>query len=174
VAQLPSDGRNAKHPDRTSHCSLTHVFLPNHKQQDGDRPYQERLLMEGMTKLKPAGLVPLAKSWLQAPPITAQSGCKALPYDPASREYPLIAEKNTMAVSIEASPDHPVANLCLIVKNWGHSGDAKVSVKDAEVRDLRQGTVLDTDGRRKLILWLEMDATTPVDISLAGAKPIIP
>ena len=174
IAQLPSDGRNAKHPDRTSHCSLTHVFLPNHKQQDGDRPYQERLLMEGMTKLQPAELVPLAKSWLQAPAISARSGCKALPYEPASREYPLIAEKDTMAVSIDASPEHPIENLCLTVKNWGHSGDAKVSVKGAEVRDLRQGTVLDTDGRRKFILWIEIDATTPVDISIEGAKPIHP
>lgn len=171
IGQLPSDGRNAKHPDRTSHCSLTHVVLPNHKQQDGDRPYQERLLMEGMTKLNPAGLVPLAKSWLQAPPINARSGCKALPYDPASREYPLIAEKDTMAVSIDASPEHPVSNLCLTVKNWGHTGDAKVSVKGAEVRDLRQGTVIDTDGRRKLIIWLEMDAMTPVEISIEGATP---
>jgi hypothetical protein len=127
--------------------------------------------MEGMTKLKPAELVPLAKSWLNAPQITAWSGCKALPYDPASREYPLIADKGTMAVSINASPEHPVANLCLTVKNWGHSGDAKVSVRGAEVRDLRQGTVLDTEGRRKLILWLEMDATAPVDISIEGAKP---
>jgi hypothetical protein len=171
IGQLPSDGRNAKHPDRTSHCSLTHVFLPNHKQQDGDRPYQERLLMEGMTKLKPAELVPLAKSWLQAPPITARSGCKALPYDQASREYPLIAEKDTMAVTIDASAKHPVANLCLTVKNWGHTGDATVSVKGAEVRDLRQGTVLDTEGRRKLVIWLEMKATAPVDISIEGAQP---
>ena len=128
--------------------------------------------MEGMTKLKPAELVPLAKSWLQAPTITARSGCKALPYDPASREYPLIAEKDTMAVTIDASPEHPVANLCLTVKNWGHPGDAKVSVKGAKVRDLRQGTILDTDGSHKLVIWLEMDATTPVDISIEGAKSI--
>jgi hypothetical protein len=130
--------------------------------------------MEGMTNLKPAELVPLAMSWLKAPAIAAKSGCQALPYDPARREYPLIAEKDSMAVTIDASPDHPVENLCLTVKNWGHSGDAKVSVKGAEVRDLRQGTVLDTDGRRKLILWIEMDATTPVDISIEGANPINP
>ena len=116
----------------------------------------------------------MSLAWLKAPPITAKSGCKALSYEPASREYPFIAEKDTMAVSIDASTEHPVANLCLTVKNWGHSGDAKVSVKGAEVRDLRQGTVLDTDGRRKLILWLEMDATAPVDISIEGAKPIHP
>ncbi|MEN9469608.1 MAG: hypothetical protein RL630_1341 [Verrucomicrobiota bacterium] len=171
VGQMPSDGRNAKHPDRTSHCSLTHVFLPDHKKQDGDRPFRQRLLMEGMTNLKPAELVPLAKSWLKAPAIAAKSGCKALPYEPARREYPLIAEKDTMAVTIDASADHPVENLCLTVKNWGHSGDAKVSVTGAEVRDLRQGTVLDTEGRRKLIIWLEMKATSPVDISIEGAKP---
>lgn len=171
VAQFPSDGRNAKHADRASSSSLTHIFLPNQKQQDGDRPYQERVLLEGMTKLKPAELVPLAKSWLQPPPITAKSGCKALPYDPASREYPLVAEKDTMAVSIDASPEHPVENLCLTVKNWGHSGAAKVSVTGAEGRDLRQGTVLDTEGRRKLVIWLEMKATSPVDISIEGAQP---
>jgi hypothetical protein len=171
VAQLPSDGRNARHADRASSSSLTHLFLPLHKQKDGDRPYQERLLMEGMSKLKPAELVALAKSWLRSPPISARSGCKALPYDPASREYPLTAEKDTLAVAIDASPDHPVANLCLTVKNWGHSGDAKVSLTGTEVRDLRQGTVLDTDGRRKLIVWIEMDAMSPVDISIEGAKP---
>ena len=127
--------------------------------------------MEGMTKLKPAELVPLAKSWLKAPSITARSGCQALPYEPASREYPLIAEKDTMVISIDASTEHPVENLCLTVKNWVHSADAKVSVKGAEVRDLRQGTVLDTDGRRKLVIWLEIDATKPVDISIEGAQP---
>jgi hypothetical protein len=171
VAQVPSDGSNALHADRAASSSLTHLFFPLHKQQEGDRPYQERLLLEGMTKLKPAELVPLAKSWLQAPSISARRGGKALPYDPARREYPLIAENDTMAVTIDASPDHPVKNLCLTVKNWGHSGEAKVSVTGAEVRDLRQGTVLDTDGRRKLILWLDMDATSPVGISIEGAQP---
>jgi len=39
------------------------------------------------------------------------------------------------------------------------------------MRDLRRGTVLDTDGRRKLIVWIEMDATSPVDISIEGTKP---
>ena len=44
-------------------------------------------------------------------------------------------------------------------------------MKGSEVRDLRQGTVLDTDGRRKLIIWIEMDSTSPVEISIDGAKP---
>ena len=44
-------------------------------------------------------------------------------------------------------------------------------MKGGEVRDLRQGTILDTEGRRKLIIWLETDATSPVDISIEGAKP---
>ena len=61
-----------------------------------------------------------------------------------------------------------------MISNTYRLGDAKVPVKGVEVRNLRQGTVLDTEGRRKLILWLEMDATTPVDISIEGAKPINP
>jgi len=61
-----------------------------------------------------------------------------------------------------------------MISNTYRLGDAKVPVKGVEVRNLRQGTVLDTEGRRKLILWLEMDATLPVDISIEGAKPINP
>ena len=58
-----------------------------------------------------------------------------------------------------------------MIRNTHRPGDAEVPVKGGEVRDLRQGTVLDTDGRRKLVLWLEMDSTAPVDISIEGAKP---
>ena len=61
-----------------------------------------------------------------------------------------------------------------MIRNTHRPGDAEVPVKGVAVRDLRQGTVLDTEGRRKLILWLKMDATTPVDISIEGAKPINP
>ncbi len=50
VAQMPSDGRYAKHPDRTAHSSLTHVVPAVYRNQDGKRPYQERLLLEGMSK----------------------------------------------------------------------------------------------------------------------------
>jgi hypothetical protein len=61
-----------------------------------------------------------------------------------------------------------------MIRNKHRPGDAGFPVKGVEVRDLRQGTVLDTEGRRKLVLWLEMNATTPVEISIEGAKPINP
>ena len=68
VAQMPSDGRYAKHPDRTAHSSLTHVVPAVYRNQEGKRPYQERLLLEGMSKQSPAELATLARSWLHAPP----------------------------------------------------------------------------------------------------------
>ena len=61
-----------------------------------------------------------------------------------------------------------------MIRNTHRPGDAEVPAKGVAVRDLRQGTILDTEGRRKLILWLEMNATSPVDISIEGAKPINP
>ena len=67
VAQMPSDGRYAKHPDRTAHSSLTHVVPAVYRNQEGKRPYQERLLLEGMSKQTPAELATLARSWLHAP-----------------------------------------------------------------------------------------------------------
>ena len=58
-----------------------------------------------------------------------------------------------------------------MIRNTHRPGDAEVPVKGVAVRDLRQGTILDTEGRRKLIIWLETDATSPVDISIEAAKP---
>ena len=169
-AQMPSDGRSATSPDRIAHSSLTHVYVPVHKNEEGERPFQERLLLEGMTKLKPAELVPLAKSWLQAPPIQALSGCQALTYDPARREYPLIAESETLAVSIAASNDHPLENVCFTVKNREHDGPAKVEIQGAELREVRQGMVVDPDGLKKLILWLEVASTSPVEFTIHLGK----
>ncbi len=171
VAQMPSDGRYAKHPDRTAHSSLTHVTPPVYRNQQGDQPYQERLLLEGMSTLKPAELATLARSWLKAPPITAISGCKALDYDPSKREYPLVAEQADLTVSIAASAGQPLVNACFSVRNWGHDGAAKVTAKGAAARDIRQGTVIDTNGKRMLILWLELDATAPAEFTISGAEP---
>ena len=53
VAQMPSDGRYASYPDRTCHSSLSHLYPPNYKEQFGNRPFAEKLFMEGMLNKDP-------------------------------------------------------------------------------------------------------------------------
>ncbi len=74
--------------------------------------------MEGMTDQGAASLIGLAKSWLQAPAMEAVADCRAAGYDQAQRAYVLTATGTAPAFRIAASADHPVANLCFVVKNW--------------------------------------------------------
>ena len=171
VAQMPSDGRYATHPDRTSHCSLTHVVPPIYKTQDGKRPYQERLMLEGMSNKSPAQLVPLARSWLQAPEIKVLNGCNAMKYNPAKREYPLVATAQAMSVAIDASQERPLVNICFTVKNWGTGGAASVLMNGNSPAALRQGAFVDTDGTNTMVIWIEVAASSPTEFNITGAKP---
>ncbi|MBT5427992.1 MAG: LamG domain-containing protein, partial [Bacteroidetes bacterium] len=69
VAQMASDGRYASYADRTGHSSLTHVYLPVYAEAEGDKPFYEKLLMEGMLNTDEVDLVNLARSWNHAPAI---------------------------------------------------------------------------------------------------------
>jgi len=72
VAQMPSDGRYAKHPDRTAHSSLTHVRGPLQQGDNPDRPFQRMFMLEGLSTKTPEALIKLARSWLHAPDIEAR------------------------------------------------------------------------------------------------------
>jgi hypothetical protein len=171
VAQMPSDGRYAKHPDRTAHSSLTHVVPAVHHTAEGKRPYQERLLLEGMSRQTPAELATLARSWLHAPALRGLAGCTAEAYNPAKREYPLRATDRTLSVAIDASPGQPLVNLCLSVKNWGGSGAASVLMNGKTPGGVRQGTFVDTDGTRTMVIWIEVAAVSPTEFTISGANP---
>ncbi len=174
VAQMPSDGRYASFPDRTAHSSLTHAPPSVYREDFGDRPYQERLMMEGMTNKSAAELAPLARSWMRAPEGQAISGCRSTGYDMSQRAYVLIAEAPALSFSINASEDRPLVNLCLVVKNWGAMGIADVTVDGKKVQSrtvCRQGVVRDPHGEPTLVVWLERTSRAPVTVTLTGAAP---
>ncbi|MGB0413093.1 MAG: LamG domain-containing protein [Coraliomargarita sp.] len=173
VGQMPSDGRYAKHPDRTAHSSLTHIFAPReiHSGLDVDKPYERMVMLEGMSTKSPAELITLSKSWLQAPPAKAQFGCEVLAYSRARREYPVVAHDQEMSFIVEASAEQPIDNLCVTVRNWGHKDSAKLLVNGKALPGMRQGTAVDTDGRDYLVVWLALQSTKPVEITISGARP---
>ena len=95
----------------------------------------------------------------------------ALSYHKETRDYPLVAEKETMSVRIGAAEENPIANLCFTVRNWGHRGAARLETQGARAKQVRQGTIVDTDGTRTLVIWVELEATSPVTVTIGGATP---
>jgi hypothetical protein len=166
VAQMPSDGRYASFPDRTAHSSLTHVGLPTYAEDFGDRPYQQKILMEGMLDKDPKALIPLAKSWLQPPDLVPLLGCESEGYDRAQRAFIVEAVEENMSLKVEASPDRPVVNPCFVIRNWAKQSPASLAVNGKGMTsgpDVRQGLVRDTDGSWTMVVWFKLEATEPVE-----------
>jgi hypothetical protein len=169
VGQMPSDGRYASFPDRTGHSSLTHVWMPTYKENHGDRPYQQKLLMEGMSKKSAKQLIPLAKSWLKPAELEVKSGCSSDGYDRGQRAYMLTAKDSKISVWINASKDSPVVNPAFVIEDWGTS-DVELKVNGKKIKpgkDFRFGHRHKLDGA-DLIVWFEAESTKPVEVSLSA------
>ena len=159
---VPSDGRFAVATDRVTHFALG---------ANDDATKFGSLVLYGFSKQPVSRLVPLARSWVHPPEITPLSGCQSTGYHKESRDYQLTANKESMSIRINASESSPIANLCFAIRNWGHTGAAKLDTKGATANDIRQGTIIDTDGTLTMILWAELDATAPVEVTIHGAAP---
>ena len=174
TAQANSSGRNSSFPDRAAHCSISHLLWPLRAKRDGKVPFQEKILMEGMAKGNPAALVPLAKSWLRPPALESAAGCRSLGYDAAQRAYVVVATGPVLSFSLAASPDHPLVNPGIVVRNWNVETLAQVEFAGVPQSDwpaVRQGIVRDPNGRPMLVLWLQGTVTAPLKITVRGAKP---
>ena len=165
VAQMPSDGRYATYPDRTGHSSLTHVPPVTYKEErTGPTPYYQKILMEGMMNWKPEELVPLARSWLNAPDINDLKGAIG-DYDPAQRAYVLDKKEMEISFSIKATEKSPLVNLAVILKKWGDKENAEVFIGDKKV-ECRQGTFRDTDGSKTMVIWIDMNESSKVEFEI--------
>ena len=173
VAQMPSDGRYASFPDRTAHSSLTHLKLPVYKEGFGDRPFEEKILMEGMVDTAPQELVRLARSWLQPADLEVSSGGQSHGYDRAQRAYILTARSPNLTFRVAGSGAGPIVNPCFVIKNWGSFAEAAgISINGAEVLpgpDFRQGIIHDTDGSAVMVIWIRLEAAVPVAFAITKA-----
>ncbi len=161
---MPSDGRYASYPDRTCHSSLSHIFPPDYDQQFGNRPFQTKLFLEGMLKQAPLELIPLARSWIQAPMLSQVKGCTGY-YDKPQRAYQFEVESDHMSMTLMANEEKPVQNICLVFKHWNSKKEAMVSI-DGKKTACKQGIVRDTDGSYKLLIWIEMETIDPIEVDV--------
>jgi hypothetical protein len=164
VSQMPSDGRYASYPDRTCHSSLSHIYPPDYDAQFGNRPYQVKILLEGMLNQAPLDLIPLAKSWINPPLLSKVKGCTGS-YDKSQRAYVFETESDDISMTILANEDSPLENVCLAFKHWNSKKEAAIHVDGSEIEN-KQGIVRDTDGSYTLIVWLEKESIKPVKIEI--------
>jgi hypothetical protein len=118
-------------------------------------------------------LIPLAKSWIQAPKLTTISGnIKSDGYDFSQRAYRLHREgpgKLSALLVMEAAPDSPMVNGCLIIKNWGDEEavleiDGRVLERGNGCRIGRIQTLEGCD----LVVWIEKESIKPVKIDISS------
>jgi len=169
VSQMPSDGRYASFTDRTAHSSLTHVMMPvDSEVLTGDKPFYEKLIMEGMLNKKPEELIPIAKSWLNAPQLINAKGCTGS-FDKSQRAYIINIKTTPLAFGLNCNSDQPMFNACFVIKNWGKNGDAKILIDGKKIGNessTRQGLIRDTDGAYTKIIWVEIESSKPVEFKI--------
>jgi hypothetical protein len=168
VAQIPSDGRYCQAADRASHFSLAWGGPPPHDSGEG---WYWWAWMYGASRENPTQLVPLAKSWLDAPTLSVEEGCASSDgYDLTQRCYQLtIPEQGADSVRIRLSgnPDSPVQNPAFVFRNWG-TEEPVLSINGRTIDsgpDARFGFVRRVN-QYDMVVWLRISSDAPVTLEL--------
>jgi len=175
VAQIPSDGRYAYEPDRTSHSTVTNLKWRSYK-KSGD--LEIKLLLHGMTNKPAEQLVSLNRSWEYPPRLDIESdGFSGGEYDKAERAYKILRtspEAGVLRCRLNGSSESPVANASLVIENW--ETDGAELMLDGEViepgADFRTGVVENADGVASLIVWFRKESTSAVNVELSASAGI--
>ena len=96
-------------------------------------------------------------------------GSRQVPYDLTQRAYvtdltALPGESKTLSFRVEASPEHPVSGLCLIIKGLSKE-PASVRVDGKRCSDAKVGIHNACDGP-SLILWIPVQTDKSLTIKI--------
>jgi hypothetical protein len=173
VAQIPSDGRNALALDRVSSSAITSPEPPEIRREK-DGALEGRFLL-GLTNQPIDSLLRMARSWLQTPEMTLRSsGFVKNGYRRDDRAFHLHraagSHDQSVQIQIVASDASPLVNPAFVVDQWGPAGATiKLNGKAIiEGKDFRVGHVDHLEGT-SLIIWIRMQATKPVTLSVTGS-----
>jgi len=161
VNQAPCDGRFCVAPDRLTHSALG---AADNLVNTGS------MLIYGFTDDTAESLIPLARSWNDAPAVANASGCDSHGYDKGQRAYEFTVRADDFSFTLEGSDASPVVSPCFVIKNWESDEKARLKINGNTVDPggkLRQGIVRDTDGKRKLIVWVKTMSVEPIKVSIA-------
>ena len=174
VAQLPNDGRRTVVPDRPAHSSLSQSIEDSGiVEHDKDSSTYTAVHLTGMGNKPVEELAVLSRSWNQPAELTVKSGAvSSKGYSKHQRAYVLECEGKASAVKFElaASKKSPLLNPCFVIEDWGE-GDAVLKINGEKIergKKFRLGHNHRIDGS-DLVVWLELESTAPVTISLSPA-----
>ncbi len=169
VGQMCCDGRTQWTTDRAA-SFLGFPITDPVIHEDGDRNWISSLY--GMNDKPFESLIPLAKSWVQAPVLHVISeGAESEEYDFSERAYKLVCKHPdlpSIKLMLEASEESPMVNGCFVIKNWGEKRpEVKIDRNVLEKTDgFRLGKIRTLDGTN-LILWINKISTVPVEIMIS-------
>ena len=168
VSQIPSDGRNAQAFDKPSSTSLAYANADRQQvERFPDGSVRVRILM-GMTTDPIESLLPLARSWNSPPRLEIKSdGFTSSGYDPYQRAYLLEktdGNQHELACEISATPESPIVNLCLVIRNWGTRPAAiQFNGRPVSDKDCATGLVRTLEGD-SLVVWLKVQTTRKLSL----------
>jgi hypothetical protein len=174
VSQIPSDGMRCVARDRVSHLGVNYNDPVWHESPDGT---VSAVWMTGTTEGTPESLLPLARSWLQPAELKLDGDAfVGAGYDRAERAYVVRrrdgSSRTWLSGRLLASEQTPLANACLLVKNWGAEAAASVRVDGRPMTErdgARVGYLRSLEGTG-LIVWLPIRGTRPVSVSVRAAR----
>ncbi len=171
ISQFASDRRGATSAARPSHSSLSHIGLPDTATAEWE-PYEQegkkvvKIMLNGLTDKAAEDLLPLARSWLNAPELSVDGNLECEGYDPTQMAY-VLEGSGDATLKLDASADSPVVNPAFEINGWGDNGVAvKLNGRALEKgEDYRVGKRV-TLGGTDLILWVKTEATEPMTLTL--------
>jgi len=171
VSQIKSDGRNAPAPDRPSHSSLAETTGSMQIVEYGPNNTAIARQMLGMTTQSIKTLIPLARSWNNAPEVTVdRDGFMFNGYDIYQRIYRFEStgtDIKPLFFTIHASKESPVQNIALEITGR-NSDNAKVTLNGEELingKDYFTGNIQTIDSD-KMIIWIYHVAIEDVKIRI--------
>lgn len=163
VAQIPNDGRKAFGPDRPSHSSLSQSIEGSdviHANLDGS---YEVMTLTGMTNQPATSLLPMARSWNNAPALISH-GPKFTKntYVKQERAYVIALENSSsidLSFTIDATAESPLVHPAFVMEHWGESDpvvqiDGKTLTPGNALRFGHRKTLEGTD----LVIWINIVA----------------
>ena len=168
VANIPTDGRFTWVSDRPSHTNVS--SMAEWEDYEIGPELRRRIMLHGvLDKNNKESLVDLAKSWLRPPEVELNTDAYSDEnYVPHERAYYFTCidptSKAPLDFKINASKEHPIVNLALIILNL--DSDITLKINDQEVarsKSFRYGIHHELNGS-KALLWIKLKANTPTKI----------
>ncbi|MHC4843441.1 MAG: LamG domain-containing protein [Planctomycetota bacterium] len=137
------------------------------------RDSYEAVALYGMTPERITQLLPLAKSWIQAPQLQVEgSGFENAGFNKFQRAYVLAngaSKPSNLKIELRGTTESPIVNPAFVINNWGNQEiDLKINGKQMKPgSDFRFGHRNSVEGT-DLVVWIKLQSTKSVQLLLSA------